>query len=773
MACKNKRLTALILAAVTAFAAIPTSFLLASSTDTAADASADTGEESTVEEHEEIVNDDGTVEQEGALGKVALEDQITIDDYEVVAESDDYNMYFYEPRLSVILENKETGKLMYSTLMDAEDDGTSNSLWNAYMKSGIVCTALQGVKTGQQLDLINTQPKITSKQITNGIEAKVEYTNYGLGLTLQITLDGDKVNYMIPDDSITENAEETGYYFESIIPCPFMGYTYMDDQDGYMLLPDGNGALIRLTNKEGRYLSGFSGVVYGADVGFRDTDSTRLLWERFDIVNDDYQVMAPVFGMAHLDDALAYVAVIESGDTRAFINAEPNGASVNYNRCYAKFTMRRDYTQPLNNSNSGTVKAIEADRTHNDLSVSYFLLSGEDANYAGMARTYRQYLLDNGKIEKGDTSFKSRVDVLGTDREEFLIGTKAVTVTTVDDVRDMFEDLKGNGVDTLLSVYKGWQKGGVYNLPIKKYKADRHIGGTGALTDLIKDSEKKNYEVYLYNDALQINAGTNSTTFDAAKMINKRMLTIDTHQQVYDTFYLMPRKSDSKLDGFVSSYTKKGVNNLAIAGITNKLFSYSSRGKYYSRQDSADVYEKSIADISEKTNLILEQPSAFLWKYTDAILDMPLDSSDYMYLDEEVPFFSMVLKGIVPMYSEYVNFEANKTEFFLNMVESGVYPSFYLTAENSSQLIYTNSSDLYSTEFSTYKDTVVAYDKELREIASKVGDSVITNHESLESGVHKVTYENGVVIYVNYTNNEVTVDGVSIGAMSYKVGDAR
>ena len=264
MACKNKRLTALILAAVTAFAAIPTSFLLASSTDTAADASADTGEESTVEEHEEIVNDDGTVEQEGALGKVALEDQITIDDYEVVAESDDYNMYFYEPRLSVILENKETGKLMYSTLMDAEDDGTSNSLWNAYMKSGIVCTALQGVKTGQQLDLINTQPKITSKQITNGIEAKVEYTNYGLGLTLQITLDGDKVNYMIPDDSITENAEETGYYFESIIPCPFMGYTYMDDQDGYMLLPDGNGALIRLTNKEGRYLSGFSGVVYGA-----------------------------------------------------------------------------------------------------------------------------------------------------------------------------------------------------------------------------------------------------------------------------------------------------------------------------------------------------------------------------------------------------------------------------------------------------------------------------------------------------------------------------
>ena len=101
---------------------------------------------------------------------------------------------------------------------------------------------------------------------------------------------------------------------------------------------------------------------------------------------------------------------------------------------------------------------------------------------------------------------------------------------------------------------------------------------------------------------------------------------------------------------------------------------------------------------------------------SDAFLDMPLGSSDYMYVDEEIPFLSMVLKGIIPMYSNYVNFEANKQEFLLQMVEAGVYPSFYVTYENSSDLIYTNSSDLYSTEYKTYKDTIVKYDKDLRKL---------------------------------------------------------
>ena len=85
---------------------------------------------------------------------------------------------------------------------------------------------------------------------------------------------------------------------------------------------------------------------------------------------------------------------------------------------------------------------------------------------------------------------------------------------------------------------------------------------------------------------------------------------------------------------------------------------------------------------------------------------MPLYVSDYIYEDEDVPFLSIVLGGVIPVYSEYTNFEANKTEFFLKLVETGTYPSFYITKEDSSDLIYTNSNDIYSSQYSVYRDEI-------------------------------------------------------------------
>lgn len=750
-------------------AAAPNTISLAAQVEDAA--AADEAEESGAQANGETVLDNGEVVMEGAVGKVDESEWVTLDDYELVAESSTYKMYLYGPRLSIILENKETGELLESTLNDAKDDGNSNKSWNGYMKSGIVIQAIVGTVNTYQVDLLTCDNTIEVTKTENGFSAKVFFTEYQFGLTVNVSLEEDQLIVNIPDDSIIEQKE--GSYISMISLYPFMGYTFLDDEEGYMLIPDGNGALIHLNNKEGRYSTGFSQMIYGKDIGFTDSATQALLWDEVDMVRSANQVIAPIFGMAHTNQNLGYLAVVEKGDKRASVEAHPNGVMVNYNRCFARFLLRDIYIQPLNNSNSGTVTNVEADRTHTDLQVRYMLLSGEDANYSGMAVTYRNYLLDNGLVTIKDNGYNTRVDFLGTDREEFLMGTKAVTVTTVDNVEEIYKELQAAGISSMLSVYKGWQKGGIYNLPISKYKADSHIGGTGALTKLIKESEENNYHLYLYNDALRLNPSTNSSTFNVVKKVNKRTFKDEFWANVYKTFmYQTSKKSDSTLKKFVKSYTKKGVSNLAVEGISNTLFSSSSRGSFMTRYDCAADYESTLASIDENTNLILQQPFAYLWNYTDAFLDMPLGSSDYMYVDEEVPFLSMVLKGVIPMYSDYVNFEANKTEFFLQMIESGVYPSFYITYENSSALIYTNSSDLYSTEYNTYKDTIIEYDEKLREVAGMVDGALIIRHEKLDNGVTVVTYDNGVAIYVNYSGQEQTADGVTVPAMSYKVGEA-
>lgn len=772
MAIKNKKVIAWLLAAAM-IAAAPNTISLAAQIEEGAEAenAADDANEGGAQANGETVLDDGEVVMEGAIGKVDESEWITLEDYELVAESNTYKMYLYEPRLSIILENKETGELLESTLNDAKDDGNSNRSWNGYMKSGIVIQAIVGTVNTYQVDLITCDNTIDVTKTENGFSAKIYFTEYQFGLTVNVSLEDDQLIVNIPDDSIIEQKE--GSYISAISLYPFMGYTFLDDEEGYMLIPDGNGALIYLDNKEGRYSTGFSQMIYGKDVGFTDSGTQTLLWEEVDMVRSANQVIAPIFGMAHTNQNLGYLAIVEQGEKRASVEAHPNGVMVNYNRCFAKFLLRDIYIQPLNNSNSGTVTNVEADRIHSDLQVRYMLLSGENANYSGMAVKYRNYLLDNGLVTIKDNSYKTRVDFLGTDREEFLMGTKAVTVTTVENIEEIYSELQAAGVNSVLSVYKGWQKGGIYNLPISKYKADSHIGGTGALTDLIKEAGKNNYQVYLYNDALRLNPDTSSSTFNVVKKVNKRTFKDEFWANVYKTFlYQTSTRSNSTLEKFVKSYTKKGVNNLAVEGISNTLFSSSNRGSFLTRYDCAADYENTLASINESTNLILQQPFAYLWNYTDAFLDMPLGSSDYMYVDEEVPFLSMALKGVIPMYSDYVNFEANKTEFFLQMIESGVYPSFYITYENSSALIYTNSSDLYSTEYSTYKDTIIEYDAELRAVAEAVDGAVIIRHEKLENGITVVTYDNGVAIYVNYSGQEQTADGITVPAMSYKVGEA-
>ena len=693
------------------------------------------------------------------------------EDYVVVAESETYKLWYYEPRFSIKLENKKTGVVMESTVSDENVKGDPNKSWTGYIQSGIVIFAIVGTVNTYQVDMNTCKNTIETVAIDNGICATIYFEKYGFGLSVEVTLEDDELVVRVPDGSIVEKKKNN--YISTVSLFPMLGYSYLGEKDGYMLIPDGNGALIYLDDKEGRYSSGFSRMIYGVDYGFEQTDNSSYLWDRFETVTDPNAVVAPIFGMAHTSCGQAYLAIVEGGEERCSIEAQPNGVMVDYNRCFARFLLRDVFVQPLNNSNSGTVKTVENDRLHADLQVRYCLLSGEEANYTGMANTYRDYLLENALVAQTDCGYNTRVDILGSDREEFLLGTTAVTMTTTQQAAEIYEQLRQKGVQDVLSVYKGWQDGGAFSWPLSDYKADSAIGGTAALTELIKTQGQQGYDIYLYNNATLVNDATTAFTFDVMKMVNKRTFKIETRDQVYDLFYyLLPSKTGENLDRLAADLQKEGLDKMALTGITGTLFSFSSKGSYYSRTDTLASYLRSVCAADEVLELVLENPNSYLWKYCSAYLDMPLGSSDFLYVDQDIPFLSMVLKGLLPMYSKYVNFEANKTENFLQMVESGVYPSFYLTWEETSQLLYTNSSNLYSLEFANYCDTVAEYDAALRAIAEKTGNARIAGHETLATGVVKVSYDNGVVIWVNYTESDYTADGITVGALSYKVGES-
>lgn len=687
--------------------------------------------------------------------------------HKLIAENDSYVLYMNEEYLSIIVQDKATGMYMESAV--SYDDGKNNELWLGQMRSALVLQLIYGTNDTLQADLINDSVKKTVTYTDKGFTADVYWNKYKLGMSLEVVLTEDGVVARIPDDSIRE--DDDTYYIGTISMYPYMGASYLDSKEGYMFIPDGNGALIYLDDKEGRFKSGFSNMIYGTDVGFVDSTVVTLFWDRYKMVNNANDVLAPVFGMAYTDDGIAYLAVVEDGAERATIEASPNGTNIDYNRISARFIERKLYKQPTsNNTTVGSFDTMETDRSHSDLQVRYLFLSGDKANYSGMANAYRNYLLGNGGLTMKEDSYRTRVDFLGTDREAWVVGTSAVVMTTVDDVREIYSDLETAGVTDLFSAYKGWQKGGIYNLPVTSYKADSDIGGTSELTKLIKEASAKDIKFYLYEDALRINPSEKNATFNVIKQINKRKYVEDTYQDVYEEFnFLTPARTNTLLTKFIGSAAKKNVSNLAIAGVSNTLFSYTYSGNIYTRYDCADSYDQMFSSLDSDTNLVLETPYAYLWKYADAFLDMPLYTSSYIYEDESIPFMSMVLKGVIPVYSDYVNFEANKQEFFLKMVETGTYPSFYITKESSADLIYTNSSDIYSSEYSVFRDTIIEYTQELQAVNEKVAGAFITGHEIRDNGITVVTYDNGVTIYINYSTSQQSADGHTLEGMSYKV----
>lgn len=708
-------------------------------------------------------------EPAAALSQGAADKSKQINGHYLVTENDGYELYLYEPALSIIIRNKKTGEIMESTVRDENNLGNVNETWKGFLQSGIVLELQEETNTLQRkLGIESSGAQVTVDLIPGGFHAKLDYTAQELGFEVEVKLYNDgSLTVSIPESSIYENAENKK--IGNIYAFPLLGNSKLGEVNGYMFVPDGNGALIYLDDKEGRFDSGYVQKVYGTDVGVGESYVLSLLWGSYETHNDPQTILAPIYGMVHTDKQMGYLAVIESGEEEASIYATPNGAYSDYNWITAAFRKCATYIQPTSNSGGSVTKVT--DRIQYDINIRFLFVEGEEATYAGLAKRYRDYLMEKNELVQVANDFKTRIDFLGMDVENWMMWKKDDPVTTVENIEEIYNDLSSEGVTDILTFYKGWQEGGVYDLPVTSYKADSSIGGNGDLSKLMKDCENKNIDFYLYVDGVRANPETSNTTFDTVKKMDKRLYKEETYQNVYNTFvYWTPQKTLENLQKLQKSFSKKGINKVALSEVGNTLFTYTMGDTMQTRSISKYLYEEALKQVSEKMNLLLESPVQCYWKYSKAIVDMPISDSDYIYTDQSVPFLSIVLKGILPMYGDYVNFEANERAYFLKLVETGIFPSFYITYENPSELIYTNSSHVYTSEYAVYRDQIISYYNELKEINAKVAGSMIIDHKIADNGVTIVTYDNGVKIYVNYAETDATVDGVAVPALSYVIG---
>ncbi|MDD2648274.1 MAG: DUF5696 domain-containing protein [Eubacteriales bacterium] len=690
--------------------------------------------------------------------------------YALCAESAEWSLYLCERNLGLIVVNKASGKAMYSCVTEP-DKYPGNEQWKALYTSGIVMDYLKGtVIEPLRADFQYMQSEREFAYFDGGFTCKAYFPEIKCGFTVTVTLEDNGVSVSIPLEGLVQDDEEN-FAISSFYVYPFMGYSYMGENGGYIFIPDGQGAIINLQDNENRYSSPFTATVYSQNIGLAPL-TTGAVYMNTSTGNPAERIMMPVFGIAHEDDRLAYVSVIESGDDNAIIEANFNGVSnLPFDWAFAKYTYRVVYSQQTGPS-SGTVNKRLPHINNFDIKQHFFFLEGDSANYCGMAKQYGKYLDSRGVFEHIEkmSDFGIQVDMFGTENENGMLGTQPVVMTSADNMAEILKDLKARGADNVMSVILGWMNNGYTGgLPLTSYSPSGAIGGAAGLERVFSAARETGAEVYLDTDSFTMTFDTaGMLKYSALKKVDSSTYTMPLYAWVYNSAgYLNPVKLMEYSASLSREYVSRGVSGASLSGFPQVLTAYYLGDKYHDKSECREYFERSASLYSEKLPTVISSPSAYLWRYARALAGVPAAGSDYAYTDAEVPFLSIALSGRIPVYTEYVNFQANTRRFFLKLVEQGTRPAFLVTWEDPIELSETNANWIYSSKYELYSEMIASWYSELKTLHDMIDASAIASH-SVSGAVTTVTYDNGLTIYLNYGDKPAEAGGFTLEALSYK-----
>lgn len=703
------------------------------------------------------------------LPVIALADTHMVENDSLCLTIDDATLY-------MTVTDKASGKSFASSIEPASG---KLSGWKALVASPLALDVVDGqsVITKQQA-LMGNQVAIDLTMLDNGADALVDFTALGVKVKLQIRLEDDSIAITLPKDGLEEYPVSKGVDKKTgletftdtrvcgvcLLPC--FGATKLDEKAGYMLVPEAAGALIEFSDGEGVGTTPFSKRVYGTNIGVDKSVMTELN-------RPAEQITLPVYGMAYTDDQLGYLAVVENGSEAAEIMAYPGGVITDYNWAAAHFTLREQYIAQTTRTLG--LNSRESKPYMRDMTVRFYILSGENASYTGMAQRYRKVLQESGGLNTADTTYRPRLDFLGAESVEFLLWNSVEPMTSVEQMDEILTACDESGIADPLVIYRGWQPGGLtWSLGSGSVKLEGKLGREDDLIDLAQKIRENGGKFMLEIDPVQANPDRMyNMRVDVVRTLGQTIAEHQTGKELYPKlYYLTPGRSAEILKAMADKWGKH-VDGLALVKLPNTLYSYYSRGGNHSRGETLAAYQDTLASLNAP--LALENPLSGYLGQTDVFLDLPLDTTSYSFLSAEVPFLPMVLSGNIPYYATWLNFESNQQKALLKLVEYGAYPSWLLTGEDVQSLIHTNSSDVFSAKWDVLLSTMTEINGKLQSLHEAIGGSAMAKHELLDTDVVKVTYENGTAVYINYRKADVNADGITVPALGYLVkgGDAQ
>lgn len=525
----------------------------------------------------------------------------------------------------------------------------------------------------------------------------------------------------------------TGVFLEDISILNNFGAYEKSGKDDYLFVPDGCGAIIK-TGVGDNEFSPVSLAVYGEDAAVTDN-------------RDVSGCLIGAFGIKRNDSA--FLCIIEQGDSIATINANRNGDK-SLNNVGASFKITDLYSQKF----GGTPYT-------GDITLCYRFLSGRSATYSGMATACRENLIRNSVLstKSVDVSLKNIpmiVSVQGGYKDK---DRKYHTLTTYQQALSLVTLLKAKGVDNVYLRYNG-----LYD--------NANNGNTDAFDDfkssLGKDKDFGDLYSYLNSQKFSLFIDTDVLTYgnqlSGAKTINEKNITATSvHSFPGSTSsqeYIKMSQLENSVEKILGASEKVSFDGYSLNDMGGYLYSDYSFNPY-SRALAQSEIASQVSALSTSKLLMIDTGNFYSVRNADVVSNIPV--SPVVYKEnkayEGIPFVQMLLHGILEYSAVGFNTTEDSKIAFLQAVEFGCLPS----------------ADWYCTTFNEELDAKYYYDKNINDMVtyytkaneclSELRDSRMTSHSLIQDGVYCTEYDNSIRVYVNYTDEQVTTNGVIIESM--------
>lgn len=681
------------------------------------------------------------------------------------AETELLRLWVDEETAHFKVESKQSGQIWHSYPDPAHwPEETVQGTWQYNLLSPVMVEYVDARNFKSQSKIISWLEdggQLEDFSLTEaGFRTTFVFGATGFRIPVEVRLQEDWVETRIYDEGIAE--EELSLL--SLKLYPLFGARPSDGEEGYLLVPDGSGALIRFKANRTEERAVYLESVYGPDGAFFNENTGRS------------KVGLPVFGLKAGDSG--FVGVMTAGEEYASLFAAPSGAYGSYNWIAPEWQYRRKFFQ--NTSRNGA----DGFYTYNkepliapERVTRYFLLEGAESSYAGMASRYRSYLTEEQGLKPlapASGNIPLFVDLIGADTRRGVLWDQYLPATTTAEATEIIARLHKAGIANMTVQYAGWQQDG-YSTYGGLLPVDSRLGGNEGMRRFIQSAHSLQASVYL-----SVNYSWNNTGLDGFKPRYQGVRNLAGAIQRHlppgglgpdEITLVSPRYAAGLVERDLPRYRELGADGLYFQGGIGSVLNsdYNTRHEA-SRREAMELQQDMLnAAGTELGGVSVENASLYAVAAANHIHHLTGDYSYDLFIDEAVPFVQMALHGLITYSWPWANLRDDGRRDFLRSIEYGAYPSYVFAAADSDRLKGAYSAWYFSLNYRDWLEQAAAEYRQYNEALGDVQDKAIIGHRTLAPDVKETVYEGGKTIIVNYGAESYSDGRITVSAGDFAV----